>query len=233
MELAESLRGTEKAGGRNWVALIYSSLIGKKYVMALTGFVAVGYVVAHVLGNLQVFAGPEKLNAYAAFLKSNLVLLWVVRAFLLTVVLVHIVTGYQLAWHSWGARPVRNRFWRPLRSTIASRTMRWTGPLIALFIIFHILHLTTGTLHPDFREGDVYTNVISGFQRWYVSLVYIVAMIILGVHMVHGVWSMFESVGINHPQYNRLVRSLATVVTVAVSLGFISIPVVVFAGAIT
>lgn len=233
MERAESLERSSVLPAVGWIAATYRSLIGKKYIMAITGFIAVGYVVAHMLGNLQVYAGPEKLNSYAAFLKSNLVLLWIVRTFLLAAIIAHIVTGYQLAWRSHKARPVAYTIWYPLKSTFSSRTMRWTGPIIGLFIIFHILHLTTGSLHPDFQEGNVYANVLSGFRHWYISLLYIIAMVFLCVHMVHGVWSMFESLGINHPEYNRFIRGLATIVTVVVALGFISIPVAVLAGAIS
>jgi succinate dehydrogenase / fumarate reductase cytochrome b subunit len=111
--------------------------------------------------------------------------------------------------------------------------MRWTGPIVGLFIIYHLLHFTTGTLHPAFNERDVYHNVISGFQVWYVSIIYIVAMLALSLHLYHGAWSMFESLGINHFKYNRLIRILATVVTVVVVVGFISIPVAVLLGFIS
>ena len=111
--------------------------------------------------------------------------------------------------------------------------MRWTGLLLALFIVYHLLHLTTGTVHPDFIEGDVYHNVISGFRVWYVSVVYIVAMLMLALHLYHGVWSMCESLGINYPKYNRLIRGLATILTVIVVVGFIAIPAAVLLGFIS
>jgi succinate dehydrogenase / fumarate reductase cytochrome b subunit len=233
MELTEKISEDSVESARRWISTLYRSAIGKKYVMAITGFVGVGYVILHMLGNLQTFEGPDKLNAYAALLKSNLVLLWAVRSMLLIAVLFHIVTGYQLAWKSWRARPVHYRRWKAVKSTLASRTMRWTGPVIGLFIVFHLLHLTTGTLHTNFHPVDVYSNVVTGFQVWYVSIIYIAVMVILGCHMFHGVWSMFESVGINHPQYNHLIRGFATVVTVVVAIGFISIPVAVLIGAVT
>jgi succinate dehydrogenase / fumarate reductase cytochrome b subunit len=103
--------------------------------------------------------------------------------------------------------------------------MRWSGPLIGVFIIYHLLHFTTGTVHPDFHPDNVYRNVITGFRVWYVSIFYIVAMLALGLHMVHGIWSMFQSLGVNQPQYNGLIRKVATCVTLAVVIGFISIPV--------
>lgn len=201
--------------------------------MALTGGIGVGYLVAHMLGNLQVFAGAGKINAYAALLKSNVGLLWTARSILIAAVILHIVAAYQLARISLRSRPVGYKRWRPIGSDFASRTMRWTGPIVGIFIIYHLLHLTTGTLHPDFYEANVYQNIISGFQVWYVSVIYIVAMLALSVHLYHGAWSMFESVGINHVKYNRLIRALATLVTVVVVVGFISIPVAVLLGFIS
>ena len=201
--------------------------------MALTGGIGVGYLVAHMFGNLQVFAGAGKINAYAALLKSNVGLLWTARSILIAAVILHIVAAYQLARISLRSRPVGYKRWRPIGSDFASRTMRWTGPIVGIFIIYHVLHLTTGTLHPDFYEANVYQNIISGFQVWYVSVIYIIAMLALSVHLYHGAWSMFESVGINHVKYNRLIRALATLVTVVVVVGFISIPVAVLLGFIS
>jgi len=201
--------------------------------MALTGAIGVGYVVAHMLGNLQVFEGAEKINAYAALLKSNLGLLWTARSILIAAVGLHIVAAYQLARTSQKSRPVGYKRWRAVGSDFASRTMRWTGPLLGLFIVYHLLHMTTGAVHPDFVEGDVYHNVISGFRVWYVSVIYIIAMLALSVHLYHGAWSMFESLGINHPKYNRLIRALATILTVIVVVGFIAIPAAVLLGFIS
>ena len=201
-------------------------------VLALTGAIGVGYLVAHVLGNLLVFQGAERINAYATLLKSNLALLWTARSILIAAVTVHIVASYQLARTSQKSRPIGYKRWRAIASDFASRTMRWTGPLIGVFIVYHLLHMTTGTLHPDFNERNVYHNVISGFQIWSVSAIYIVAMLALSLHLYHGAWSMFESVGINSPKYNRLIRVLATFLTVVVVGGFISIPVAVLLGLI-
>ena len=187
----------------HWLLSFWRSTVGKKVVMALTGAIGVGYVVAHMLGNLQVFEGAEKINAYAALLKSNLGLLWTVRSILIAAVGLHIVAAYQLARTSQKSRPVGYKRWRSVGSDFASRTMRWTGPLLGLFIVYHLLHLTTGAVHPDFVEADVYQNVISGFRVWYVSVIYIVAMLMLALHLYHGAWSMFESLGVNHPKYNR------------------------------
>jgi succinate dehydrogenase / fumarate reductase cytochrome b subunit len=201
--------------------------------MALTGAIGVGYVAAHMLGNLQVFEGAGKINAYAALLKSNMGLLWMARSVLVIAVGLHIVAAYQLARISQRSRPVGYKRWRAVGSDFASRTMRWTGPLLALFIVYHLLHLTTGAVHPDFIQADVYHNVISGFRVWYVSVIYIVAMLMLGLHLYHGAWSMFESLGLNHPKYNRLIRALATIVTAIVVAGFIAIPAAVLMGFIS
>jgi succinate dehydrogenase / fumarate reductase cytochrome b subunit len=214
-------------------ARLWNSTVGKKIVMALTGAIGVGYLVAHVSGNLLVFAGPEKINAYAALLKSNPGLLWTARTILIVAVLLHIVVAYQLARMSQKSRPISYKRWRAVGSDFASRTMRWTGPLVGLFIIYHLLHFTLGTAHPNFDEHNVYHNVISGFRVWYVSAIYIIAMLLLSLHFYHGAWSMFESLGINHLKYNRLIRVLATVVTVLVVVGFISIPVAVLLGFIS
>jgi succinate dehydrogenase / fumarate reductase cytochrome b subunit len=201
--------------------------------MSVTGAIGVGYVLAHMLGNLQVFEGPEKLNAYAALLKSNIGLLWTARSILIAAVILHIFAAYQLARTSQKSRPVGYKRWRAVGSDFASRTMRWTGALIALFIAYHLLHLTIGTVHPDFVEADVYHNVITGFRVWYVSVVYIAAMLMLALHLYHGVWSMCESLGFNYPKYNHLIRALATILTVIVVAGFIAIPAAVLLGFIS
>jgi succinate dehydrogenase cytochrome b subunit len=214
-------------------AQLWNATVGKKIVMALTGAIGVGYLVTHVSGNLLVFAGPERINAYAALLKSNPGLLWTARTILIVAVLLHIIAAYQLARMSQKSRPISYKRWRAVGSDFASRTMRWTGPLVGLFIVYHLLHFTMGTVHPNFDERNVYHNIISGFRVWYVSAIYIIAMLLLSLHLYHGAWSMFESLGINHLKYNRLIRVLATVVTVGVVVGFISIPVAVLLGFIS
>jgi succinate dehydrogenase / fumarate reductase, cytochrome b subunit len=208
----------------SWEASFYRSTVGKKIIVAVTGFIGFAYVALHMLGNLQAFEGPAKLNTYAALLKSNGGLLWTARIILIVAAL-HIVMAYQLPWRCQKSRPISYYRWQAVASTFASRTMRWSGPIIGVFIVYHLLHLTTGTMHPDFHPDDVYRNVVTGFRVWYVSVFYIVAMLALGLHMFHGVWSMFQSLGVNHPQYNSLIRKVATCVTLAVVIGFISIPV--------
>ena len=212
------------------VATFWDSTVGKKIVMAVTGAIGLGYLIAHMTGNMLVFRGAAKIDAYAALLKSNLGLLWAARAILLVAVIAHIVAAFQLARISQKSRPIAYKRWRPVGSDFASRTMRWTGPIVGTFIVYHLLHFTLGTVHPDFHEGQVYHNVTTGFRIWYVAAFYIVAMLALFGHLYHGAWSMSQSVGLNHPKYNRLVRILATIITIVVVVGFISIPVAVLLG---
>jgi succinate dehydrogenase / fumarate reductase cytochrome b subunit len=215
------------------VVAFWNSTVGKKVVMAVTGAVGVGYLITHMSGNLLVFKGPAEIDAYGALLKTNLLLLWAVRALLLAAVLLHIVAAYQLARISQKSRPIAYKRWRAVASDLASRTMRWTGPIVGIFIVYHLLHFTTGTVHPNFHEGQVYHNVTTGFRVWYVSAFYIVAMLALVLHLYHGAWSMFQSVGLNHPKYNLLIRTVATIITVVVVLGFISIPIAVLLGLVS
>lgn len=209
------------------IARFWHSTVGKKTVMAVTGAIGLGYLIAHVIGNLLIFRGAANIDAYARFLKSNLGLLWSVRAILFVAVIAHIAAAFQLTRISQKSRPIAYKRWRPVGSDFASRTMRWTGPIVGIFIVYHLLHFTLGTVHPDFHEGQVYHNVTAGFRVWYVSAFYTVAMLALFGHLYHGAWSMFQSVGLNHPKYNKLVRTLATIITVFVVIGFISIPVAV------
>jgi succinate dehydrogenase / fumarate reductase cytochrome b subunit len=215
------------------VVMFWDSTVGKKVVMAVTGAIGLGYLVAHMSGNLLVFKGAAAIDAYGAFLKSNLGLLWTMRTVLLVAVVLHIIAAYQLASTSLKSRPVAYKRWRAVGSDSASRTMRWTGSIVGIFIVYHLLHFTLGAVHPDFHEGQVYRNVTTGFRVWYVSAFYIVAMLALVLHLYHGAWSMFQSVGLNHPKYNRLIRTVATIVTVVVVIGFISIPVAVLLGLIS
>jgi len=215
---------------------LYRSSLGKKYIMAVTGIIGFGYVLGHMIGNLQAFpalGGAEGINAYAHFLHhGSHGLIWVARAILLAAVLLHILAAYQLTQMSHSARPSAYEKWDPVAANYASRTMRWTGPLLALFIIYHILHLTYGTVHPNFVEGDVYNNLIDGFRVWYVSAFYIICMLALGLHLYHGLWSMFQSLGWNTPQYDALLHKFAVVFTILIVVGFISVPIGVLTGMI-
>ena len=217
--------------------MLYRSSIGKKVVMALTGVILVGFVIVHMLGNLKVFQGAEKVNKYGVCLREvgdpvfgHGQVLWIVRIVLLVSVILHIVAAYQLTRISQASRPVAYAQRRPVQASYASRTMRWGGVIILLFVIYHLLHFTTGTLHPGFEEGDVYGNVVAGFRVWYVSAFYIAAMVALGLHLYHGVWSMFQTLGLNNATYTKLWRGVAIVAALAVALGNISVPIAVLIG---
>ena len=210
------------------------SSIGRKVVMAVTGVILVGFVIAHLLGNLQVYLGPEAMNNYAVWLRQFLhgTGLWIARAILLVAVILHIWSAASLTLSSRRARPVayRERKWR--EATYASRTMRWGGVIILLFVIYHILHMTTGTVHQSFIEGDVYHNFVSGFRVVPVSLFYIFAMLALGLHLKHGVWSMFQTLGVSHPRSIRAAHVLAWIVAIVIVVGNISFPLAVLAGVV-
>jgi succinate dehydrogenase / fumarate reductase, cytochrome b subunit len=209
---------------------VYKSTVGKKFLVALTGIVMFGFLVGHLAGNLITFAGAEKMNQYAHYLKANLPLLWGTRIVLLVSVLVHVLATISLRRLNRAARPVRYAEHEPRGSTLASRVMFWSGLFLAGYIVYHLLHFTVGYAHPHFIVTDVYANVISAFRVWYVTLIYVLAMIALGFHLYHGIWSVFQTLGLNHPQYNGLRRVFATAATLILTLGFISIPVAIFFG---
>jgi succinate dehydrogenase / fumarate reductase, cytochrome b subunit len=216
----------------NRVVSFWQSTNGKKIVMAVTGAMLFAFVIGHMLGNLQVFDGPERINAYGHFLHSLGEILWAERIVLLTAVVLHITASVQLALHNRKSRPVGYTRRQAINSSYASRTMYWSGPIVLAFIIFHLLHLTAGIIEPGaaFIEGDVYHNVVAGFQVWWVSVWYIFAVSLLGVHLSHGIWSMFQSVGVNHPRYTPLLKKAAAWIAAIIVLGYISIPISVLLG---
>lgn len=213
-------------------ATFLGSTIGKKTVMAITGFVLVGFVVGHMAGNLQLYMGAEALNAYSEFLHHLLhgQGLWIARAVLLVSVGLHIWAAVSLTLHNQAARPVGYRQQQADASTYASRTMKWSGPILLAFIVFHLLHLTVGAVHPDFQSGDVYHNVVVGFQSVPVAVSYIVAMLLLGLHLRHGVWSMLRTLGVSHPRYERMAQAAAAAIAAVVVAGNISFPLAVLVG---
>jgi len=210
------------------------SSIGRKVVMAVTGAILFGFVLAHMIGNLQVYLGPEALNHYGVFLRQMLhgTGLWIARAVLLAAVSLHIWSATSLTLESRRARPEGYREQKWKESTYASRTMRWGGVILLLFVIYHLLHFTIGTAHPDFIEGDVYHNFVTGFQSVPVSLVYIFAMLALGLHLRHGVWSMFQTLGVSHPRYMRWAHTGAWIFAAIIVIGNISFPLAVLAGVV-
>jgi len=212
------------------VARFYDSTIGKKVIMALTGAVLFGFLVGHMLGNLQVFLGREVMNHYAETLHGNLLLLWGVRILLLVSVLLHTWAAVQLTAVKAAARPVGYVKLANVQATTGSRTMMLSGPVIALFVIGHLLHLTTGTIHPQFVELHAYENVVNGFSNPIASVLYIVAMILVGFHLSHGIWSMFQSVGFSHPRYTPLIKKFSGIFAWLLIAGFIAVPISVLAG---
>jgi succinate dehydrogenase / fumarate reductase, cytochrome b subunit len=211
------------------VARFYDSSIGKKAVMAVTGLVLFGFLILHMLGNLQVFLGREVMNHYAETLHGNPGLLWVARIILLVSVVLHTWAAIQLTAVKAAARPVAYVKQGNVQGSTGSRTMMLSGPVIALFVIGHLLHFTTGTIHPQFVELHAYENVITGFANPIAAGLYIGAMILVGFHLSHGIWSMFQSIGFSHPRYTPLIKKFAGVFSWILIAGFISVPIAVLA----
>jgi succinate dehydrogenase / fumarate reductase cytochrome b subunit len=216
---------------------LWQTTIGKKVVMAVTGFILFGYVLLHMWGNLKIYYGREAINHYGVFLRAvgdplfaNEQLLWLVRAVLLVAVVLHIWAVVTLWQRDRAARPVGYRTRKDVQASYAALTMRWGGIVILLFVVFHVLDLTTGTANPAFHHGDIYNNIVASFSRWWVSLFYIVAMLALGLHLYHGLWSMFQTLGLNTRRSNRLWRNVAIAAAVVIVAGNISVPIAVLAG---
>jgi succinate dehydrogenase / fumarate reductase, cytochrome b subunit len=217
----------------NRLWLLWNSSVGKKVIMAVTGLIMVAYLITHVLANLLVFQGPANINAYSAFLHGTGGALWAARVVLLAALVLHVVAAVQLANRGFDARPVGYAGGRePQVSTWASRTIRWGGVLILIFLISHILHFTIGTAHPDFAEGNPYHNVATGFRDLSVVILYLIAMAAVGLHLYHGVWSSGRSLGVSPPSPNPLHRTVALVLALLIWLGFTIIPIAVYAGVV-
>ena len=238
----------------SWFTDLYRSAVGKKAVMAVTGIILFGFVLGHMIGNLKLYepglycpslnaAGTcsstpvPYLDAYGAFLRNVGApalpasgALWIVRIVLLVSVILHIWAAWQLTLMNRQARP-REYVSRPkVHTTYASRTMRWGGIIILLFVIYHLLDFTAGTLNPGFQEGAVRRNMLASFSVWYVALFYILAQVALGFHLYHGLWSLFQSLGWNHPRFNRWRNGFAHAFAWIITLGNISFPLAVLTG---
>ena len=219
------------------VTALTHSLIGKKVVMATSGVVLLGFVFVHMAGNLKVFLGPAHFDAYADWLRTvgaplfpRGVLLWIARVILLLAVGLHIASAWAVTRASWAARPHGYHELRLIHTTYAARTLRWGAIIILLFVIFHLLDLTFGTVNPAFVPGDAYRNVVTTFSRVPVSLAYIVAMGALCLHLYHGIESGCQTLGRNHPRYNEWRRRIALGFSFVVTVGFIAVPIAVLAG---
>jgi len=215
------------------VVSFWQSTNGKKIVMALTGAMMFLFVIGHLLGNLLVFAGRAQINVYAQFLHFDGTLLWLVRSILIVALVLHVVATVQLALRNKRARPIGYLRKEAINSSYAARTMYWSGPIVLAFIIFHLLQFTAGYIHPEatFIAGDVYYNLVTGFQVWWVSAWYVFAICLLGLHLRHGLWSMLQSVGLAHSlRKERVLKQVALIVAVLIVLGYISIPISILMG---
>ena len=216
---------------------LWQTTIGKKVVMAVTGFILFGYVLLHMWGNLKIYYGQEAIDKYGVFLRAvgdplfaNEQLLWLVRVVLLVSVVLHIWAVVSLWQRDRAARPVGYRTRKDVQSNYAALTMRWGGIIILLFVIFHVLDLTTGQANPNFHHGSIYNNIVASFSRPPVALFYILAMLAVGLHLYHGLWSMFQTLGLNTRRSNRLWRNVAIAAAVLVVAGNISVPIAVLVG---
>jgi succinate dehydrogenase / fumarate reductase, cytochrome b subunit len=220
-----------------WLIDLYKSAMAKKAVMAVSGLMLFGFVVSHMAGNLKLYLGAEKLNHYAEWLRTigepalpHEGMLWILRLGLLVAVVLHIWSAWQVTLISRRARPqgYAHKDW--VQASYASRTMRWGGVIVLAFIIYHLLHLTFGTVHSDFVPGDVYHNVVSGFQNPLIAGFYILANLLLGLHLFHGLWSMFQSLGWNHPSFKAVRRPFAACFALIITAGNVSFPLAVLTG---
>ena len=236
---------TPKKRRRFFLVDLYSTAVGKKYAMAVTGIMLIGFVIAHMVGNLKMYLGAEEFNHYAEFLRELLVpilprtvLLWILRVGLLGAVALHIHAAYGLTQLNRSARSVKYQSARDYQvASFASRTMRWTGIIVALFVVWHLADLTWGFANAvgtdgEFVRGDAYGNVERSLERVPVALLYIVANLALGTHLFHGVWSLFQSMGWNNPRFTQVRRQLAVAVAAIVVVGNVSFPVAVLAGVV-
>ena len=221
----------------NLPSLLIRTSVGKKLLMALTGFISFGYVAGHMLGNLQIFLGQDRLNAYAEALHSLGPLLWVIRAFLLVAFGVHIWLGTVLKLENMAARPVSYAKTNTVQATLASRTMIITGLTVLAFFVYHILHFTARVTNPDFAHlsdahgrYDVYSMVILGFRNGYISAFYLVAVGFLCYHLSHGISSMFQSMGWSGQRCERSLKRLGTAVSLIFFIGYASVPTAVLLG---
>ncbi|WP_406398112.1 succinate dehydrogenase [Streptomyces sp. NBC_00879] len=216
----------------------WGSTVGKKTVMAVSGLIMLGYLVAHVMGNLKVFFGAGEFNAYGHWLRTmgEPVLhyswgLWIVRVVLLAAVVGHAVSAYQLSRRDLRARPVPYAHKRR-RASYATRTMRWGGIILALFIVWHLLDLTTLTVNENAEPGHPYENVVATFSTWYGNVIYIVAMLAVGLHVRHGFWSAAQTLGVGNAARDRALKTVANVLALVLTAGFISVPVAVMTGVV-
>jgi succinate dehydrogenase / fumarate reductase cytochrome b subunit len=213
---------------------LFDTSIGMKAVMAVTGAVLFGFVIGHMLGHLLMFLGPDTYNAYAMALHNAPALLWGTRVVLLVSVAAHVASAVRVTTINQAARPARYQLRRDMATNYAARTMVWSGPILAFFILYHLAHFTLGATPGNYVHSteNVYNNMVMSFQVPWVLALYVVAVLSLGAHLFHGAWSMFNSLGANHPRYNPFLKRFALVMAVVVTVGFLSVPLAIFAGII-
>ncbi|MCL7378150.1 MULTISPECIES: succinate dehydrogenase [unclassified Streptomyces] len=236
--MALATRGTDQRP--SMTRTLWGSTIGKKTIMAVSGLIMLGYLVAHMLGNLKIFFGPPEFNGYAHWLRTigEPILhyewaLWILRVVLVVAVVLHAVCAYQLSRRDLAARPSKYVHKRA-RAGYATRTMRWGGIILALFIVWHILDLTTGTVHPGgFQAGHPYQNVVDTFSTWYGNVIYIVAVLALGLHVRHGFWSAAQTLGAGSATRERVLKGTADLLALALTAGFVAVPVAVMTGVVS
>ena len=216
---------------------LWQSTIGKKAVMAVTGLVMVLFLLLHMLGNLKIFFGPRDFDTYAAWLRTigepvlqGVWFVWIERLVLLIAVLLHTVCAAQLSTGDRAARPIQYVHGLRTRASFATRTMRSGGVIIALFIVWHLLDLTAGVANPNFEKGRPYHNVVVDFQTWWINIIYIAGVVMVGLHINHGFWSASQTIGVNRPAHDAAIRAIGTALAVAISLGFIAVPIGVMTG---
>lgn len=225
---------------RPWPLDFYSTALGKKWVMAVTGLGLMGFVFAHMVGNLKMFLGRTDFDAYAEALRDLLhpiaptgFVLWLLRIGLIVMFGLHILSAYQLTRMNHRARPTRYQSPRDyIAASFAARTMRWTGIIVLLYLLFHLADLTWGWANPDYVYGAAYDNLVASLERWPVALIYIVGNIALGIHLFHGGWSIFQSLGLNSPRYNGVRRAFAAGFAVLVAGINCLFPIMVLAGVV-
>lgn len=208
--------------------------------MAVSGIVLLLFLMAHMIGNLEIFFGQDNFNGYAAWLRTigepilhHGWFLWIQRAGLLVAVVAHVTAAAQLSWRDRRARQVRYVHHLRRQATFATRTMRWGGAIVALFVVWHLLDLTVGVVNPSFRDGDPYHNVVADFQVWWINLIYVVAVVLLGLHVNHGFASAAQTLGITRPSRARAIRVTGSTVAFAITAGFVMVPVGVLTGLVS
>jgi succinate dehydrogenase / fumarate reductase, cytochrome b subunit len=220
---------------------IFKTSIGKKVLMATSGLLLVLFVIAHMLGNLKTWLSAKELDAYSEFLRRmgepiapHSWVLWIVRTIVFIAFIVHVYLAIELSLRNRRARQQRYAHTAHVQANPASITMRWGGLAIALFVIFHLANFTWGWIHPDYKfvRGAVYHNVVGDFNVWWITVIYVLAMVALCLHLYHGTWSMFQTWGVNNARWDLIIRRSATVLSVAIFLGYISVPIGVLTGGI-